>query len=121
MDIARGSGSAEGKGTICDVGLRLGVREEDGSIEVMELLSGGPAAAGRLVQPGDTLLQAEQRFLTGMSLESVYHLLMGPPASACALVVQKRGGVRQEIALTRAARQSFHGVPDPAEFRMALA
>ena len=113
-------GSAGGKSGICDVGLRLHARE-DGSIEIVELLAGGPAAAGNLIHPGDTLLQAEHHVLTGMSLESVYHLLMGPPGSACLLHVLKRGGTRQELALSRVPRQSFPGVPDPAEFRMALA
>jgi hypothetical protein len=114
------SAYAGGKSIICDVGLRLRARE-DGGIVVEELLPGGPAAAGHLIQPGDLLLQAEQRVLTGMSLESVYHLLMGSAGSMCQVEVGKRGGGRQEVALIRVPRGSFPGVPDPAEFKMALA
>ena len=115
------AGYAGGRSGICDVGLRLRARE-DGGIVVEELLPGGPAAAaGHLIQPGDLLLQAEQRILTGMSLESVYHLLMGSAGSMCQVEVEKRGGGRQAVALVRVPRESFPGVPDPAEFKMALA
>ena len=43
---------------ICDVGLRLSVRE-DGYIVVDEVLRGGPAEASNLIQVGDVLLQVQ--------------------------------------------------------------
>ena len=43
---------------ICDVGLRLSVRE-DGHIVVDEVLRGGPAEASNLIQIGDVLLQVQ--------------------------------------------------------------
>ncbi len=52
--------SSKGKTTsgICDVGLRLSVRE-DGYIVVDEVLRGGPAEASNLIQVGDVLLQVQ--------------------------------------------------------------
>ena len=52
------SSKSKASSGICDVGLRLSVRE-DGYIVVDEILRGGPAEASKLIQVGDVLLQVQ--------------------------------------------------------------
>ena len=107
---------------VCDVGLRLHART-DGLIVVDQMLAGGPAAACALIRPGDLVLQAEGQHVTGMPLDHVYHLLLGARGSPCVLLVGKHDGGREEVVLTRTPypRQHLAGVPNPADFQLALA
>ncbi len=72
------------------VGITL-KRQNDGTIRVDSLLSGGPAAKSGLIKDGDTLLQINGQKITGDSFEKVMGLMQNRKETDLVLTVQRPG------------------------------
>lgn len=93
------SGNFEG------IGARLSKRID--GVEVVEVISGGPAWRENELEVGDQILkvrqedEAEATSITGMRLDDAIKLIKGPKDTTVNLTLKRVDGTIQEIAITR--------------------
>ncbi|WP_108868096.1 carboxy terminal-processing peptidase [Aquimarina aquimarini] len=98
FDIAM-SGKLEG------IGARL--QKKNNNVEVIEVISGGPAWRGNEVEVGDLILKVKQEdekepvSIVGMRLDDAVSLIKGPKGTKVTLVVKKVDGTTEFIEITR--------------------
>lgn len=98
FDIAM-SGKLEG------IGARL--QKKSDNVEVIEVISGGPAWRGEEVEVGDLILKVRQEdekepvSIVGMRLDDAVELIKGPKGSKVILTLRKVDGTIDEVKITR--------------------
>ncbi len=98
FDIAM-SGKLEG------IGARL--QKKNGSVEIVEIISGGPAWRGNMVEVGDLIMKVKQEDETkpvsieGMRLDDAVSLIKGPKGTKVTLIVKKVDGTLKTVDIVR--------------------
>jgi carboxyl-terminal processing protease len=78
---------------------------EDGYLEVVRLIPGGPAEKST-IKPGDTILEVDGTSIKGMDTTQAVSLIRGPEGTTVRLLVRHvTSGASDEIVLTRAIIQ----------------
>jgi carboxyl-terminal processing protease len=78
---------------------------EDGYLEVVRLIPGGPAEKST-IKPGDTILEVDGTSIKGMDTTQAISLIRGPEGTTVRLLVRHvTSGASDEIVLTRAIIQ----------------
>ena len=93
------SGKLEG------IGARL--QKKDDNIEIVEVISGGPAWRGEEVEVGDTIIKVKQEdeveavSIVGMRLDDAVSLIKGPKGTKVTLTVRRVDGTIENIEIIR--------------------
>jgi carboxyl-terminal processing protease len=78
---------------------------EDGYLQVVMLIPGGPAEKSTL-KPGDAILEVDGTSIKGVDMTQAISMIRGPEGTAVRLLVRHvASGASEEIVLTRAAIQ----------------
>ncbi|HET8753851.1 MAG TPA: S41 family peptidase, partial [Salinimicrobium sp.] len=98
FDIAM-SGKLEG------IGARL--QKKSDNVEVIEIISGGPAWRGEELEVGDIIMKVRQEdekeavSIVGMRLDDAVDLIKGPKGTKVILTLKKVDGTVEEVKITR--------------------
>jgi carboxyl-terminal processing protease len=92
------------QGSFGGIGVTIGTTE-DGYLEVVRLIPGGPAETSTL-RPGDAILEVDGTSIKGMDMTQAIDLIRGPQGTPVRLLVRHvAGGESEEVILTRATIQ----------------
>ncbi|WP_344927270.1 carboxy terminal-processing peptidase [Aquimarina addita] len=98
FDIAM-SGKLEG------IGARL--QKKNDNVKIIEIISGGPAWRGNMVEVGDLIMKVKQEdenepvSVVGMRLDDAVSLIKGPKGTKVTLTVKKVDGTMENIEIVR--------------------
>ncbi len=83
-------------------GIHVHISTQDGKLIVQRTLPGGPAdKAG--IRAGDEIVQVEEEWIQGMSMEAAVEIIKGMPGSQVELLIRRPGQNRSfRVKLTRA-------------------
>ena len=92
------------QGSFGGIGVTIGTTE-DGYLQVVRLIPGGPAEKTTL-KPGDAILEVDGTSIKGMDMTQAITLIRGPQGTMVRLLVRHvAGGESEKIVLTRAVIQ----------------
>jgi carboxyl-terminal processing protease len=92
------------EGSFGGIGVTIGTTE-DGYLQVVRLIPGGPAEESTL-KPGDAILEVDGTSILGLDMTQAISLIRGPQGTTVRLLVRHAaGGVPEEIVLTRTTIQ----------------
>ncbi|WP_456867883.1 carboxy terminal-processing peptidase [Galbibacter sp. BG1] len=86
------------------IGARL--QKKNDHIKIIEIISGGPAWRGNLLEVGDIIMKVGQEnetpvSIVGMRLEDAVKLIKGPKGSKVLLTIKRLDGTVEEVAIER--------------------
>lgn len=93
--------TSQTEGEISGIGIRLGIKEEDRSLVVVEPIENSPASKAG-VKAGDGLVAIDGKPTKGMTVEQASELIRGEAGTKVSLKLERQGQGAFDLTLTRA-------------------
>ncbi|MBW4618946.1 MAG: PDZ domain-containing protein [Cyanosarcina radialis HA8281-LM2] len=93
--------TSQTEGEISGIGIRLGIKEEDRSLVVVEPIENSPASKAG-VKSGDALVAIDGKPTKGMTVEQASELIRGEAGTKVSLKLEREGQGAFDLTLTRA-------------------